>query len=146
MPKFSYTAVDARGKQANGFVEANDQSDAITQIRQLGAKVMVIGPIPKPPVSVPVCLSAHLTDATACTFPLAQTVNAAGETAERAAVIAAGGSYVNTEPWFCAGPTCAVITGNIEMWRDDNHITATFSAFLAPALGAEIALVLPPPT
>ena len=36
MPKFSYTAVDARGKQANGFVEAQDQNDAITQIRQLG--------------------------------------------------------------------------------------------------------------
>ena len=36
MPKFSYTAVDARGKQANGFVEAHDQTDAITQIRQLG--------------------------------------------------------------------------------------------------------------
>ncbi|MEI9999266.1 MAG: type II secretion system F family protein [Verrucomicrobiota bacterium] len=36
MPKFSYTAVDARGKQANGVVEANDQNDAITQIRQLG--------------------------------------------------------------------------------------------------------------
>lgn len=36
MPKFSYTAVDARGKQATGFIEANDQSDAITQIRQLG--------------------------------------------------------------------------------------------------------------
>jgi type IV pilus assembly protein PilC len=36
MPKFSYTAVDARGKQANGTVEANDQNDAITQIRQLG--------------------------------------------------------------------------------------------------------------
>ena len=36
MPKYSYTAVDARGKQANGFVDANDQNDAITQIRQLG--------------------------------------------------------------------------------------------------------------
>ncbi len=36
MPKFSYTAVDARGKQANGTVEANDQNDAIAQIRQLG--------------------------------------------------------------------------------------------------------------
>ena len=36
MPKFSYTAVDARGKQANGTVEASDQNDAITQIRQLG--------------------------------------------------------------------------------------------------------------
>src|ERR1700749_4619594 len=36
MAKFSYTAVDARGKQANGFVEATDKNDAITQIRQLG--------------------------------------------------------------------------------------------------------------
>jgi type IV pilus assembly protein PilC len=36
MPKFNYTAVDARGKHANGFIEANDQNDAIAQIRQLG--------------------------------------------------------------------------------------------------------------
>ena len=36
MPKFSYTAVDARGKQATGSIEAADQSDAIAQIRQLG--------------------------------------------------------------------------------------------------------------
>ena len=36
MPKYSYTAVDARGKQANGSLEAADQNAAITQIRQLG--------------------------------------------------------------------------------------------------------------
>ena len=36
MAKFSYTAVDARGKQATGVVEANDQNEAIAQIRQLG--------------------------------------------------------------------------------------------------------------
>ena len=36
MAKFSYTAVDAAGKQANGTVEAADQSEAIAQIRQLG--------------------------------------------------------------------------------------------------------------
>ena len=36
MPKFSYTAVDAQGKQANGVVEAADQNEAIAQIRQLG--------------------------------------------------------------------------------------------------------------
>ncbi|HEY0256388.1 MAG TPA: type II secretion system F family protein, partial [Candidatus Methylacidiphilales bacterium] len=36
MAKFSYTAVDAKGKQATGIVEANDQNDAIAQIRQLG--------------------------------------------------------------------------------------------------------------
>ena len=36
MPKFSYTAVDARGKQATGVIEAGDQNGAIAQIRQLG--------------------------------------------------------------------------------------------------------------
>ena len=36
MAKFSYTAVDARGKQANGTIDANDQTEAIAQIRQLG--------------------------------------------------------------------------------------------------------------
>jgi type IV pilus assembly protein PilC len=36
MAKYSYTAVDAQGKQANGTVEAADQSAAIAQIRQLG--------------------------------------------------------------------------------------------------------------
>jgi type IV pilus assembly protein PilC len=36
MAKFSYTAVDAKGKQANGTIEATDQTEAIAQIRQLG--------------------------------------------------------------------------------------------------------------
>jgi type IV pilus assembly protein PilC len=36
MAKYSYTAVDARGKQANGVIEAPDQNEAIAQIRQLG--------------------------------------------------------------------------------------------------------------
>jgi type IV pilus assembly protein PilC len=36
MAKFSYTAVDAQGKQANGTIEAADQSEAIAQVRQLG--------------------------------------------------------------------------------------------------------------
>jgi type IV pilus assembly protein PilC len=36
MAKFSYTAVDAKGKQANGVIEAADQTEAIAQIRQLG--------------------------------------------------------------------------------------------------------------
>ena len=36
MATFSYTAVDAQGKQATGTVEAVDQNEAISQIRQLG--------------------------------------------------------------------------------------------------------------
>jgi peptidoglycan/LPS O-acetylase OafA/YrhL len=39
---------------------------------------------------------------------------------------------------------CGVIADKLEMWRDDNHITATCSAFLGPAVGAELAQVTGP--
>ena len=113
--------------------------EMVSTIRRMGSKVAVIGPVPKPPVIVPDCLSSHLTSATACTVPVAQAINETGEEAERAAVVGAGGYYINTQPWFCTSTTCAVMLGNIEMWRDDNHITATYSSFLGPAMSAELA-------
>jgi len=36
MPTYSYTAVDQRGQQKSGTVEANDTNDATNQIKQLG--------------------------------------------------------------------------------------------------------------
>ncbi|MBA3881450.1 MAG: type II secretion system F family protein, partial [Chthoniobacterales bacterium] len=36
MPRFSYTALDARGQESNGLVEAASSNDAIGQLRQAG--------------------------------------------------------------------------------------------------------------
>ena len=41
----------------------------VQQLRGTGAKVLVLGPIPDPHSSVPICLSGHLDDATACSPP-----------------------------------------------------------------------------
>lgn len=56
-----------------------------------------------------------------------------------------GSSTPDTEPWFCASGQCADIVGSIEMWRDDNHITAVYAKFLGPAMSAQLAAVMPPP-
>lgn len=113
----------------------------VAQIRSLGSQVVVLGPIPKPPADVPTCLSAHLTTAAACTVPLAQSVNAAGIAAEQAATVQAGGAYLDLIPWFCTASTCAAMVDNLLVWRDDNHVTASYAAYLAPAAGAEIDLL-----
>jgi hypothetical protein len=110
----------------------------VSEIRSMGVKVLVIGPVPKPPEVVPDCLSAHLTDATACTVSVAQGINEAGMAAERAAVEKAGGLYLDVQPWFCTPSTCAAIVGNIEVWRDDNHVDETYTTFLGPAMSAEL--------
>jgi peptidoglycan/LPS O-acetylase OafA/YrhL len=116
----------------------NDLAQMVSTIKQTGAKVVVLGPVPKPPVNVPACLSAHLASATACNMPADQVVNQSGEAAESAAVTGARGVYVNLQPWFCTAQTCATMVGNIEIWRDDNHITETYASFLGPAMSAEL--------
>ncbi|MGH9055065.1 MAG: acyltransferase family protein [Acidimicrobiales bacterium] len=107
-----------------GFLPYDQQwlsglSRMVSTIRAMGSKVVVLGPVPKPQVTVYDCLSAHLADATACTEPLATGINEAGVSAERAAVTSAGGVYIDIQPWFC---------------------TSTISAFLAPAMSAELAV------
>jgi hypothetical protein len=103
-----------------------------------GAHVLVLGPTPKPPADVPTCLSAHLDDAAVCDFARATGVNAAGEQAERAAVRAAGGDYLDVAPWVCTSSTCAVVVGPNLVYRDDNHLTTTFTSWLAPVLDVHL--------
>jgi peptidoglycan/LPS O-acetylase OafA/YrhL len=119
-------------------------SQMISSIVQLGSKVVVIGPVPKPPFNVPLCLSQNLSDAQKCQVSQSVGIDEAGEAVERQAAVQAGASYIRTEPWFCANGQCADIVGNIEVWRDDNHITGTYSKFLGPAMSAELAAILPP--
>ena len=107
----------------------------VRAIRGTGAQVMMMGPVPKPPFDVPGCLSAHLTTATACTVPLSTGIDSKGMAAEAGVVQKNGGTYVDTEPWLCAGPTCAVLVDNLIVYRDDNHLTQAYTQFLAPALG-----------
>ena len=110
----------------------------VQEIRAMGPQVVVMGPVPHPKGDVPVCLSEHLTDAVACTQPLTAGVSPAGIAAEQQAVVAAGGSYINVIPWVCSTDACAVIIGNILVYRDDNHVTATYATWLTPVLGATI--------
>jgi hypothetical protein len=83
---------------------------------------------------VPGCLSAHLTSATACTVPIGVGLNQSGIAAETSAVQDSGGSYVDTQPWFCTTTTCAVMVDNLVVFRDDNHLTAAYAAFLTPVV------------
>jgi hypothetical protein len=110
----------------------------VRQIRATGARVLVLGPTPKPRVDVPDCLATHLRDATACTTPRAVAVNPAGLGAERRAVLAAGGAYLDVTPWLCTPTTCAVQVGNLLAYRDDNHLTTTYTTWLAPLLGYQL--------
>jgi hypothetical protein len=114
-------------------------SKMVATLRSLGSRVVVLGPVPLPPQDVPTCLSAHPTQAAAwCAPAVDDTAAIAGIAAERDAVSAAGGQYVDVRPWFCSSTGCVVIVGNLLVYRDQNHLTTAFARWLAPLLGAQL--------
>ena len=106
----------------------------VREVRATGARVLVLGPTPKPRADVPDCLSRHLRNAVACATPRAVAVDARGLRAERRSVLRAGGSYLDVTPWLCTKATCAVVVGNLLAYRDDNHLSTTYTTWLAPLL------------
>ena len=125
-PVYRITPYDSR------WLAALDRT--IRAIEALGARVVVIGPVPKPTGVVPTCLSTHMSDAAACAVPLAVGFDQAGQAAEAAVTHADRAAYLDVEPWFCTSTVCPAVVGNIELWRDDNHITRTWARYLAPVM------------
>ena len=109
----------------------------VRRMRETGAAVVVLGPAPRPKGDVPDCLAQHLADARACLNAPAKAVNAAGIAAERAAVEAAGGTYLDVTPWVCAA-ACPVVVGTMLVYRDDNHLATVYPAWLAPLVTARL--------
>ena len=96
----------------------------------------MLGPTPDLQSVVPICLSGHLDDATACAPARSAAVNSPGIAAESAATRAAGGQYVDLTELFCTHDRCPVIVGNTLVYFDWSHITLEYSRQLAPVIGA----------
>ncbi|MCV7278941.1 acyltransferase [Mycolicibacterium flavescens] len=110
-------------------------TELVQQLRDTGAKVLVLGPTPDPPAPIPLCLSAHLDDAAACA-DVRDAKHAAGITAETAATEAGGGRYADITELLCTANRCPPIVGNTMVYFDAGHLTREYSQLLAPALGA----------
>ena len=108
----------------------------VQELRGTGAQVLVLGPAPNPQSYVPICLSSHLDDATACSPPRSTAVNETGITAESAATASGGGQYADITDLFCTTDRCPVIVGNTLVYLDTGHLTFEYSRLLAPAIAA----------
>ena len=116
----------------------------VTTIEATGAQVVVLGPTARTRGNVPDCLADHLDRASACTRDAASAFDPSGIDHERAAVTEAGGTYLDARPWLCADRVCPVIVGTMLVYRDDNHLSTAYPAWLAPVVGEGIGAALQP--
>jgi hypothetical protein len=115
----------------------NGLTEALNDVTSPKTKKIVLGNIPITPHINPNCLAQHEQDVRAC-HGLPSYFYVSMNNAEEIAAQRAGARYINVTPWFCS-TTCADIIDDIIVYKDSDHITATYSRYLenvlAPALG-----------
>jgi peptidoglycan/LPS O-acetylase OafA/YrhL len=111
---------------------------SLDQLRSAGAPIVYIADTPMPNSDIPVCISGHLSNWSACAFPRAKALRT-----DPVAVEALRGheqhlTVLDFTNYLCPTASCpAVRSGNL-LYRDDSHITASLSKIMAPAVAAEL--------
>ena len=111
-------------------------------LRPLTAKMLVLSDTPNPTGDIPSCVAGNLRKVTKCLRNRAEADRAGLLQAERDAAKANDAAFVTTSDWLCGASACPVILGNILMYRDDNHITATAATYFTPFIEAAAAPLL----
>ena len=116
----------------------------LRSLSSISGSVALIEETPHSSFDPPVCLSAHLADARACTTPLAKALDVPFRDLEiRAVQNAAGVALVDGTAWVCSSDPCPVIVGHVLVYRDSHHMTETFNAALADYLVAALPAIGP---
>ena len=102
------------------------------------ARVAVLADIPLQGADPPECLSYNLEHASECDAAVEEAFSPEVIETEEAAAEAAGAEYIDLTPYFCNERTCPTIVDNLLVYRDEQHLTATFSSRLAGPLDKEI--------
>ncbi|MFP7834829.1 acyltransferase family protein [Marisediminicola sp. LYQ134] len=100
-------------------------------------EVAVIRDTPLLGVQPATCLSAQINDAFACGTTREEGLSGQYSDEEAAIVRQRGGKYIDLTDQIC-GDRCELITGSTLIYRDSNHLTATFVAGLSDELGSQI--------
>jgi hypothetical protein len=102
------------------------------------SRVLVLQDVPFFPVNPVTCLSAHLDDTSPCSRPSAEVINYPVADLWHTETVGSGGTFIETSDLVCPAGVCSPILGATLVFRDDNHLTATFARSLSGALWERI--------
>jgi len=112
-------------------------------IRPLTTELLIIGDTPLPAHEIPNCLAAFPHNVQHCMAEKSKAVNTSRIQLENELAAGHDASFVDVSDWVCGTSKCPVIIGNIVMYRDNNHLSATMSEYLAPFVAAVVVPILP---
>ncbi|GAB6900099.1 acyltransferase family protein [Kineosporia succinea] len=112
----------------------------LRQMKDAGIPVVTIAETPRMDQDVPDCVSGNLQNLLRCSVPVAKAFANAGvvEAASRAVRV----PMVDASEQLCTATTCPAVVGDVVVYRDEHHLTATFARSTAPFVGQELKRVV----
>lgn len=105
-----------------------------------GTEIVVIADTPHPGFNVYECVEEHLDHLTACAYDRDRYHTDSAAPVQREAVKGQSGvSFVDMFDLICPSEPCAPIIGNVLIYRQGTHLTATYVETLTPHLAEELA-------
>ncbi len=120
----------------------------IDELKMASKNVIYIADTPASRVDPPVCLSAHPRSVLACATPVDEALSTDWVSQENGITIEEQIPLIDGSLWVCPTNPCPVVIGDLLIYSDPGHLTATFSAALANRMKTAISstIVVPPPT
>jgi hypothetical protein len=126
-----------KNQKNRSFTNAQWQTGEEQTIAALKSKtttVAVIGDITALSQTPPECLATYPTNIQKCSVKNPNPKMNQHLSAERAAAKAEDIVYLNPEPWFC-NSTCSPVIGNMVVYFNEYHVTATYAGYLSTIFG-----------
>jgi hypothetical protein len=101
----------------------------LSELHRSARRVVVLGDTPVLAESGPDCLAKHTGNVAACFTTRTTATARVWNTAEETAARDAGAGYVSVLPWLC-GLVCTPVIGNVSVYRNRFHLTATYARML----------------
>lgn len=136
------TSSDYEGRQP-GLTSIEGFTDAWASLRNAGVPFAVLADTPRPGINVPECVSANPEQLSKCAVDWAKAgQNGTADLLEAAKNIG-NVPVVDVNRMICPESVCAPIVGQVLVYRDTNHLTATYAKSLAGPLGTQLEKLVP---
>ena len=136
----SYPAADS--SEVPDGVETGDidegYADVWTQIQDAGVGLTAILDTPRLQFDVPECVAVNQDNLTECTEERGDALDASAYYDMKGAAESSGTDTVDLTDKFCSSESCSPVIGDVLVWRDKHHMTATYAESLTDSLEEEL--------
>jgi peptidoglycan/LPS O-acetylase OafA/YrhL len=108
------------------------------QLRAAGIGVVAIRDSPEPGANVPDCLSTPGATQSDCAVPASKAIKPDTSLVQAAARMSGEADLIDMDDLICSALECEPIVGNVEVYRDDHHLTLTYTRTLLPYLRSRL--------